>query len=172
MFASTGGLAAIVIMCGSVFAGGPPNAQFAIQSPLGAEVFVLVIIVCAAWAYHRMLKNIRNDNTLLSRKNRFEGWLAGRHQRQLVKAFYATNLTGQSMTGYIRRFWMDVAGRDGDELPDPWTLGYWSDPEDSTAVSLPGRNPPQAGAGGRPFNWLLNRFNQPAPVGGGQGGEQ
>jgi hypothetical protein len=159
MFASTGGLAAIVIMIGSVFAGGPPNAQFAVTSPLGREMFVLVIIVCAAWAFHRMLKNIRNDNTLLSRKNRFEVWLTGRHQRQLVKAFYQTNLTGQSMTGYIHRFWMRMNGRPPNELPDPWYEGYFS----GAATSLPGRVPPQPAAGWQPFQWLLNRFNQPAP---------
>jgi hypothetical protein len=98
-FASIAGLAIIAIMDGSVLAGGPPGSRNAISSPLGREIFVLLITLASSVGYHRALISLRNGVGFWGQVHQAEDWVVKRQQREFARFYFTVDFFGTSRTG-------------------------------------------------------------------------
>jgi hypothetical protein len=166
LFVSIAGLALIAIMDGSVLAGGPPGSGDAISSPLGREIFVLLITVAGAVGYHRALMQLRNGDGWMGRIGHLFSELVKLHQIMNAVDFFSVNAFGNSISGRMRRHHMRRAGRPDDEEAKTSDLEYHGGKK-----KPPGREPPQPkgdGGGGKPSvtnTYVTNNYY------GGQGGQ-
>jgi hypothetical protein len=159
LFASIAGLSVIAIIDGSVLAGGPPSSGDAISSPLGKEIFVLLITVTGAVGHHYLLKDLRNSPGFWGHVHQVEHWLVKRHQRQMALDFFSVNLFGTSITGKIWRRHI----KDPDQDPALGDLEYHRQPRKEEP---PGRTPPQPAPTSN--HYTINHYDN----GGSQDGQR
>jgi hypothetical protein len=158
-FGSITGLTVIAIMDGSVLDSAPPGSSGALSSPLGRELWVLLITVAGAVGLHRMFNELRNGPGFWAGIHRAEDWLVHRHIRQVAQDFFAVSLLGSSVSGKVRRRHISDPYQD----PTPGDLDYREHQQWNHQMP-PGRTPPQPAPTNNPHT--SNDYYSGSDVGG------